>query len=230
MSKAVVGVGVVLAAGVTIWALGLTHTSAQSDSDKQNQPKPEKKTAPPAQRLVAQGPKAQAPRVQARPDPNQPIGDFVQDTIVIPHCQLNVDEKTELSSQREGVLLFVGRPVNEGEVVRHDHAGTYLFKGKPHPYRRLKEGDPVEPDDILGRIDDRLALDEQRSKENNLKAAKADLELSKKTRDEAKNRYETQQALSRSGATSKEDLRAGLLGWEEYKSEVEQKEAAIGKA
>src|SRR5216684_7918775 len=216
MSKAVVGVGVVLAAGVTIWALGLTHTSAQSDSTKQDQPKPEKKVAAPAQRLVAQGPKAQAPRVQARPDPNQPTGDFIQDTIVISHCQLNVDEKTELSSQREGVLLFVGRPVNEGEVVPPDHAGTYLFKGKPHPYRRLKEGDIVEPDEILGRIDDRLALDEKSSKENKLKAAEADEGLAVKTKEEALARYDTQKDLYKRKATSLEDLRAAKLGWEKY--------------
>jgi len=230
MSKTVVGVGVVLAAGVTIWALGLTHTSAQSDSTKQDQLKPEKKVAAPAQRLVAQVPKAQAPRVQARPDPNQPTGDFIQDTIVIPHCQLNVDEKTELSTQREGILLFVGRPVKEGEIVPPDHAGTYLFKGEFLPYRRLKEGDIVKANDILGRIDDRLARDEQFSKENSLKAAKADLKVSEKTRDEAKNRYETQVALKRTGATSDEDKRGALLGWEKYKSEVEQKEAAKGKA
>jgi WD40 repeat protein len=231
MSKAVAGLGVVLAAGVIIWALGLTNTSAQSNPGRQEQTKVEKKTIG-ANQLVAQAPQAQAPRAQTpraqvRPDPNRPTGDFVLDTIVIPHCQLNVDEKTELSTQREGVLLFVGRPVKSGEIVPRDHADQYLFDGEFHPYRRLKEGDIVEPNEVLGRIDDRLALAEKLSKENKLKAAVADQALSVKTKEEARARYDTQVALRRTRATSDEDLRAAKLGVEKYVADEEQKKAAV---
>jgi WD40 repeat protein len=231
MSKAFAGIGVVLVAGAIIWALGLTNTSAQSNPGNPEQPKVEKK-ATAAHQLIAQAPKAQAPRgqaprAQARPDPNQPTGDFVQDTIVIPHCQLNVDEKTELSTQREGVLLFVGRPVKKGETVPPDHADQYLFDDEFHPYRRLKEGDIVKPNDVLGRIDDRLARAEKLSKQNKLKAAEADKVLSIKTRKEAEARYDTQVALRRTRATSDEDLRAAKLGVEKYAADEVQKDAAV---
>jgi len=115
-------------------------------------------------------------------------------------------------------------------VVPPDHAGIYLFKGKPHPYRRLKEGDIVEPDEILGRIDDRLALDEKSSKENKLKAAEADEGLAVKTKEEALARYDTQKDLYKRKATSLEDLRAAKLGWEKYVADEAQKKAAVGVA
>src|SRR5205823_6530889 len=127
--------------------------------------------------------------------------------IVTPNCHLNVDEKTEVSTQREGVLLYLGKEIKPGEQVPADHLDKYFFGDSEHQYRKLKEGDIVEINEVLGRIDDRLARDEQEIKANKLKAAVADLDVSEKTRDEAKARYDTQIDLWRKKATSQEELR-----------------------
>src|SRR5262249_59473794 len=84
-----------------------------------------------------------------------------------------------------------------------------------------------EPNEELGRIDDRRALAEKLSKENKLKAAVADQILSVKTKEEARARYDTQVALRRTRATSDEDLRAAKLGVEKYVADEEQKKAAV---
>jgi WD40 repeat protein len=220
--KILTSVGVAGVAATLIWIIGLSHSPAQSDSPQENKPTLQEKTRPDLKNLVAQ-----APRKQARPDPNQPAAEFQQDAIVIPKCQLTVDEKTELSTLREGILLFVGRPLKENEVVPPDHADTYLFKGVRHPYRRLKRGDIVQLNEVLGQIDNRMALDELNNKAAKLEAAKADLVVSEKTRDEAEARYRTQQMLFRKNATSQEELRAAELAWVKYKYEVVQKGEAI---
>jgi WD40 repeat protein len=221
--KVVTGSGAVLVAGGLIWAIGFSRTPAQSGPDSANQVASPKPKALPSQQLLAQV----ATRRPPRQDPNQPAGDFVEGAIVLPNCHLKVDEKTEVSTQREGVLLYVGREIRPGEDVPADHADKYFFRDQEHKYRRLKEGDTVEINDVLGRIDDRLARDEQDSKENKLKAAIADLDVSEKTRDEAKSRYDTQIGLYKRNATSSEELRGALLAWEKYKGEVTSKKAAI---
>src|SRR5262249_31682052 len=50
---------------------------------------------------------------------------------------------------------------------------------------------------------------------------------SEATRDEAKQRYDTQVMLYKSKATSLEELRGAKLAWEKYKYEVISKDAAI---
>jgi WD40 repeat protein len=223
--KILTAIGAALVAGAMIWIIGLSHSPAQSDADQPDQSPSPKEPASRNDHLVAQ-----APRQQPRPDPNQSAVNFQLDPIVIPRCQLSVDEKTELSTLREGVLLFVGRPVKEGELVPDDHADTYFFKGQTHRYRRLKQGDIVQLNDVLGQIDNRLALDEKNNKENKLEAAKADLVVSQKTYEEAAERYKTQLDLFRKNATSREEVRAALLASEKYKQEVVQKKSAIGVA
>src|SRR5437660_7212264 len=81
--------------------------------------------------------------------------------------------------------------------------------------------------DFLCRNDDRLTLDEQDTKEAKLQAAKADLVVSEKTRDEAKSRLDTQIDLYRRKATSLEELRGAQLAVDKYKGEVISKAAAI---
>lgn len=222
----ITGLGTVLIAGGLIWVLGFSRSPAQSGPEPTKQTPPPKEKVLSARPLLAQAQVRQGPARQPQRDPNKPA-DFVEDTIVIPNCHLSVDEKTELSSQREGVLLYIGRPIEPGEKVSAGRLDTYFFGGKNHEYRRLKEGDIVEVNDILGRIDDRLALDEQDTKEAKLQAAKADLVVSEKTRDEAKARLDTQVDLWKRKATSLEELRGAQLAVDKYKGEVVSKAMAI---
>ena len=110
---------------------------------------------------------------------------------MISNCHLKVDEKTEVSTQREGVLLYVGREIKDGEEVPLDHRDTYFFNDKEHKYRKLKEGDVVEVNQVLGRIDDRLALDEKDNKENKLLAARADAKTRRRRNSKSRPRPST---------------------------------------
>jgi WD40 repeat protein len=223
----ITGLGTVLIAGGLIWVLGFSRSPAQSG------PEPPKHTAPPKEKaartlpLLAQAPNRQAPARQPLRDPNKPLGDFVEEAPVIPNCHLSVDEKTEVSTQREGVLLYVGRPIEPGEQVPPGHLDTYFFGNKKHQYRRLKQGDIVEVNEVLGRIDDRLALDELETKKNKLIAAKADLVVSEKTLAEARERLKTQADLLKTRATSLEEYRGAQLAVDKYIGEVASKKAAI---
>jgi len=70
-------------------------------------------------------------------------------------------------SQRDGVLLVVGREHKEGEKVRADWLVTVKEGSQTETYVRLKEGDVVEEGQLLARVDDRLAridLDVAKSK------------------------------------------------------------------
>src|SRR5438034_10123152 len=130
----ITGLGTVLIAGGLIWVLGFSRSPAQSGPEPTKQTAPPKEKAPSARPLLAQAPVRQAQARQPQRDPNKPA-DFVEDTIDIRNCHLSVDEKTEVSTQREGVLLFVGRPIEGDEPVPPGHLDTYFFGGKPHKYR-----------------------------------------------------------------------------------------------
>jgi WD40 repeat protein len=230
--KAITGLGAIALAGTGLWAFGLFSTSASTGSISRSAPPEEKKASPIiAKPLVAQAAHRQGPKV----DPNRPAPGFVDEPIVVADCRLNVIDKTEIPAQREGVLLFIGRRIKRGEKVPLDRLDTYyieddLLGDLSVPYYKLKEGDPVEVNDMLALVDDRLALDEMSIKEKKLVNAKSELKVSESTRDEAAQRWNTQQRLWVKKATNEEDFRAARLAWEKYYYEVISKNAAIGVA
>jgi len=128
-----------------------------------------------------------------------------------------------VAAQREGIISFVGTEIKEGEKVPADQKIS-------KQYRRVRKGDHVEAGQLLGRVDDRLARDEMTIKEQKLSAAKADLVVSEKTRDEAKERFATQTELYKRKATSLEEFRGAQLAVDKYTSEVASKQAAIAVA
>lgn len=91
-------------------------------------------------------------------------------------------------------------------------------------------GDRVERDQFLGQVDDRLARDEMTTKENKVLAAKAELIVSEKTLNEAKQRLATQTDLFKQGSTSIEEVRGAQLVVDKYVGEVASKKAAIAVA
>src|SRR5262249_53688630 len=128
--------------------------------------------------------------------------------------------------------LFIGTEIRPDEQVPADQLLTLTLGNERHTFRRLKEGDRVEAGQLLGQLDDRLARDDLAIKTGKLAASKADLVASEKTRDEAKNRYDTQlklQASSR-GAAAAEDVRAAKLTWERFVYEAIAKREAVGLA
>jgi hypothetical protein len=215
--------GAVLVAVCLIWVLGLTRLPAQSAAAAPGKGSSKDKPKPaPAKPMLAR-----ADQPPARLDPNGPAKDFVENNVVIPDCRLSVIDKAEISSQREGVVLYLGHEIQPGEEVPPDRVDSFRVGKEIKKYWRLKEGDLVEENQQLAQIDDRLARDESNIKDKKLVAADADHKTSIATRDEAKQRYETQVMLYKSKATSQEEVRGAKLAWDKYIYEVISKKAAI---
>jgi WD40 repeat protein len=151
------------------------------------------------------------------------------DPVVIPDCRLTVIDKQDVPSQRDGELLFIGTEVDPGQSIPTDQLFTARVGGKEQQFRRLKEGDAIRPGQLLAYLDDQLSRDEWDIKNAKVTSSRADLEAAIKTRDESKNRYDTQVWLQQHGrgATSQEDLRAAKLAWERAACEAISKEAAV---
>ncbi len=90
-------------------------------------------------------------------------------------------------------------------------------------YLQMIEGDPVEFNQKIGQLDDRLTRAEFYSKEAKLEASRADVVAAEKTRDESKIRMDGAPRLVNVGAMSKEDGRAAEVTYERYKSEYVSK-------
>jgi WD40 repeat protein len=156
-----------------------------------------------------------------------------QDPIVVPNCRLAMINggKQDVPSQREGVLLFIGVEVKDGEnVPKEDLLPPVQVDGKTKQFRRLKEGDAIEANQLVAQVDDRLARADLMIKGAKLSAALADRTAAEKTKDEAKARWDTQLKLFNSGnrgATSLEDVRGAQLTYVRYYYEEISKNQAI---
>jgi WD40 repeat protein len=156
----------------------------------------------------------------------------VGDPIVIPRGQLGLIDLEDVPSQRDGVLLFIGTEIREGEPVPSHEVVEVKLGDETKKFRRLKEGDAVQADQLVALVDETLARAEEAIKKAKVKSAEADQVASEKTREEAKSRYDTQLKLYYSNqggirATSKEDMTGALLTWNKYIYETISKDEAI---
>jgi WD40 repeat protein len=151
------------------------------------------------------------------------------DPIVIPNTRLGLIESQDVPSQRDGVLDFVGIEVKEGENPSQTDVFAVEEGKAAKNYRRLKEGDRIQPGQLLARVDATLARADVGIKQAKVEAANADKTASEKTKDEALQRYNTQEKLRGSGrgATSIEDVRGAYLTYIRYVFEEISKAQAI---
>lgn len=159
-------------------------------------------------------------------------GTVAVDPVVIPRCTLTVIEKQEVPSQRDGVILFIGTEVKPGEQVPSDRVIKLKVGGEDKLFRELREGEVVEPKQLLAQLDDRLARNDVSIAGAKIKAAVADHLASEKTRDETYERWQTAIKLrgSGQGAISQEDLRGAKLAYDKYFQEAVSKKEAISLA
>jgi multidrug efflux pump subunit AcrA (membrane-fusion protein) len=152
-----------------------------------------------------------------------------QSRIVLPDCRLTVMEKQDVPSQRDGVILFVGSEIEPGHEPAPDQVVRVMLGGQEQRFRRLKEGDPVRPGQLLAYLDDQLSRDDWAIKKARVASAHADLDAAIKNCDEAKNRYDTQLWLRREGhgATAEEDVRAAKLIWDKAACEAIARREAV---
>lgn len=157
---------------------------------------------------------AAAPRPRPRP---------AREPLAIGDCRVVVFEKEDVPAQHEGVLLFIGTEVAEGEAVLADRIITHGSKR----YRKLREGDVVKAGQLLARLDDRIARSEVGIRTGKLASARAELTASEKTRDEARTRLDSGLKLQKGRAISSEDFAERRLVFEKVSCEVLSKKEAV---
>jgi WD40 repeat protein len=220
-----IATGAILA--VSVWAL--LRPAVAGDANPSGQ---EKKSAndpkSSGDQRVAQG-SATAP-VQTPPPAQRHEG--WGDPIVIPAGRLRLIDLEDVPSQRDGVLMFIGTEIKDGQQVPSYEAIHVQIGEETKRFRRLKEGDSVQSDQLLALVDDTLARADVDIKAAKLNSAHAEFKAAEKTRDEALARLDTAKKLFGSGgggmrAISQEDLRGAQLTYTRYVEEAVSKGQAI---
>lgn len=160
---------------------------------------------------------------------HEPRG-VAKDPVVIANSHLALIKKEEVPSQRDGVLKFIGTEIRPEDRAKYEGQWFEVMEGdSPRYYRPLKEGEIVSEGQLLALVDDALPRAETASKMAKLKAAEADKTSSEKTREESRERWNTQQKLYRQSnrATSLEDVRGAELTYNRYVYETIGKDEAI---
>lgn len=150
------------------------------------------------------------------------------DPIVIPNCKLVVIDGQNVPALRNGAIEFIGTEIKTGEVVPpHVRTWEVQYGDKKKMIREVREGDEVKVNDLLGRLDARLANADYLIRQAKVTAAVADWEASQKLTEETYARYDTQKKLWQNRATSFEEMRGAGVTWEKYVKETVAKQAAI---
>ncbi|HZU37824.1 MAG TPA: HlyD family efflux transporter periplasmic adaptor subunit [Gemmataceae bacterium] len=144
------------------------------------------------------------------------------DPIVVSNSRLGVIRKVDVSSQRDGMILFIGRPATQEEVrtLPPNRLKNVKTADGEKVYRLLHEGDWINAGDLVAQLDDRLARAEVLSKKAKIPAAKAAYDSAQKSRDEAKFRWERRESITR-GITSVSNEDAAMAQITYYHMEAE---------
>jgi WD40 repeat protein len=239
MLSRIVLAGVLLAAllGIGAWSVGYFPASAQNDTT----PPTIVDQSQPAAASQAKDTEAKAPGgllynaltkpLVALQTPAAPAAPArrVREPIVIPNSRLAVIDKVDVPAQRDGVLSFIGIEVKKGEKVAPEDSPVEINGVQ---FRRLKEGDRVEANQLVAMVDETLARADYAIKAAKLKSAEADDKAAVRLRDEYKARWDTQVKLKAQvgGATSTEDVRAAQASYEKAYYEAVSKREAIAVA
>src|SRR5919201_4941885 len=189
LPRTLIAVGVAGAClAIAPWLIGLFPLAAQDVPPSEGQPEPRPASAAPA--LTAPGSVGQAlyPPLRperaapaARPHDRRPLGN----PIVIANSRLALPpySKVDVPAQREGVLKFLGVEVRPGEAPPPDVFEIFVGPERKEKtlFRHLREGDRVQAGELLGRVDDTIALADLRIKEAKVTAAVADRISSERT-------------------------------------------------
>jgi WD40 repeat protein len=157
-------------------------------------------------------------------------GEAAVDPIIVPECRLSVIESEEVPAQRDGTIDFICTETKPGEAVPEDRQIVVEENGQRKVYRELREGDRIEPGQLMAILDERLDRAEYEVKEAAVKAAQADLVAAEKTRDETRERWLTANRLFQTHANSEEDVRGAKLLWDTKTFDAVAKREAVAKA
>jgi multidrug efflux pump subunit AcrA (membrane-fusion protein) len=136
----------------------------------------------------------------------------------------------KVPSAVSGVLVLVGTEIKDGEKVPPEDTVTVEVDRQKKTYRRLKVGETVEAEQLLARVDDRVARNEVAVKEARLQVSEADLRAAVKTKEEAKKRFDALTKALAARAVAQEDFDAAKLTWERYVEEEIARRAQVAQA
>jgi len=161
------------------------------------------------------------PAEENRGVPAQPVNHF--------EAKLVVEKRPiKVVSPRDGIIMVVGTE-KPGEKLSPEQAVVIRSGKETRTFKKLKVGDRVEVEQVIGRLDDRLALNDVERAKSKLAAAKFELEASIKVSAEAQTRYDIARKLPVK-LISAEELREKKLGAEKFQSEVGIKKEGVNLA
>jgi WD40 repeat protein len=161
-------------------------------------------------------------------------GEVPVDPIIVPECRLSVIESEEVpatGAQRDGTTIdFIGTETKPSEIVPDELQYVVDDNGKRTVYRILREGDHVEPGQLMAILDEKVDKGEYEIKKAAVKAAQADLVAAEKTKDETRERWIASERLFKSHSISEEELRMSRLTWDTKTYEAIKKREDLNKA
>lgn len=121
----------------------------------------------------------------------------------------------------------------DGTKSAEENAGPFLIVAEEfREFRRLDVGDEVKAGQMIALVDPTLAIKEMAIKNSQVNAAEADVEATKRTKDESLRRYTNMLAQNRAapGSVPKDEIQGAELTYQRYVQEQVSKEAASIKA
>jgi WD40 repeat protein len=170
------------------------------------------------------------------PDAKEPPPVFRKpgpDPIVVQECTLLPIHKQDVSSQKEGKLLFVGTPITREDPNTPASSITVGVriggKEKLETYRMLERDDVVGPKQVVAYLDPTLPLAELGAALAKKEAAAADFLASKATFEEAQAKVDrlAKIRLTNPSAVSQEEYAQAVLVRDRYRQEVVSKQETI---
>jgi hypothetical protein len=158
--------------------------------------------------------------------------------VVVDPCHLVARSKQDISSPKDGQLLFIGHEItSENPFKQTDRpvVTAFVFQGDkkvPRFYQQWNEGNIVEEGQMVALVDPALALNEVTSKDAKIQASQADFDASVAILKEAQARLDRLDRIkvTSPGAVPLEDYSAAVLTRDKYAFEKVSKKEAINSA
>jgi WD40 repeat protein len=171
----------------------------------------------------------------AKEAPQQPAAVKVgPDPIAFADGHFIIVNKADVPSQKDGLLLFIGEEVEQGDPAQPALNWTApVYVGDRQilkSYRLLEKGDFVRPGQMVAVIDPALALAERDAALEKRTAALADHKAAEATYEEAKARLERIERIRAQGVgniISTEEYSAAILYRDRYRQEAVSKREAV---
>jgi WD40 repeat protein/biotin carboxyl carrier protein len=154
------------------------------------------------------------------------------DPIIVRQCQVTLSETQNVPSKNSGRLMHFCTEIRPGEIVPPDQIVERVRPkeaGKVK-YRRLKEGDVVKAHDLIGYLDDKLAVAQLAIEMAAIEANKSKLEASKQLKNASIAEWQMYDGLRKNGAGSEADLRRSRAQYDKSVADEADAEGQLLKA